>query len=215
MPQPISVDFEHGEHRFAFQIHQRELLFGRAGKGQYYWMDGRQLRRGRGGPNFRPCVDLWWHAVQQHGAEREPDNEVSLVLAECYPLVNTARALQDIYIDAHLHRTADREYVIEDEEGVRRVRSDRTYLLPEKECKRLRGVARSRDVNRIRGELEDLFLGSSEIRVPRTHAVGVPVPLLCSMINGSLGHIGSCGGPATEKRHRYFVEENAKYPSDG
>ena len=65
-------------------------------------MDGRQLRRGRAGPNFRPCVDLWWHTVEQAGEDRVEDNEVNLVLAECYPLINTARALQNIYVDAHL-----------------------------------------------------------------------------------------------------------------
>ena len=159
MPPPISVDFEHGEHQFTFQIHWRNLLFGRAGTGQYFWMDGRQLRRGQGGPNFRPCVDLWWHATEQAGEDRAYDNEVNLVFAECYPLVNTARALQDLYVDAHLHRMADREYVIEEEEGIRRVRSDRMYLLPEEECERLRSVADSRDTNRVRAELEGLFLG--------------------------------------------------------
>ncbi len=41
--------------------------FGAAGQGDYYWMDGRQLRRGQGGLNFRPCVDLWWRTVEQAG----------------------------------------------------------------------------------------------------------------------------------------------------
>ena len=87
------------------------------------------MRQGHGGPKFRPCVDLWWRAVDEAGDTRVPENELNLVLAECYPLINTARAVQNIYVDAHLHPTADREYVIEDEEKVRRTRSYRNFLL--------------------------------------------------------------------------------------
>ena len=144
---------------FPSRCANRQLVLGTAGPAEYFWMDGRQLRQGRGGPNFRACVDLWWNAVEAAGEARLQDNEVSLVLAECYPLINTARAVQDVYVDAHLHRTADREYVIEEEEGVRRARSDRTYVLPEEECERLREVAHTRDTNQVRAELESLFLG--------------------------------------------------------
>jgi len=104
-------------------------------------------------------VDLWWRAVEEAGATAEIDNEVNLVLAECYPLVNTARSVQDVYVDAHLHPSADREYSLIDEGEIRHRYSERTYLLPDDECDRLRDVARSRNVDRIREELEGLFLG--------------------------------------------------------
>ena len=153
------VDVSYEGQVFSFQLCRRQLVLGTAGPAEYFWMDGRQLRQGRGGPNFRPCVDLWWSSAEAAGETRLRENEVSLVLAECYPLVNTARAVQDVYVDAHLHRTADREYVIEEEEGVRQARSDRTYVLPAEEWKRLRNVAHTRDTNQVRSELESLFLG--------------------------------------------------------
>lgn len=159
MPPPFEIDVDHAGRRFVFEVHQRSLLFGSAGEGMYYWMDGRQLRRGRAGPNFRPCVDLWWHAVEEAGAAREAENEVDLVLAECYPLVNTARAVQDIYTDAQLYCIADREYSIVDEDGIRQRRSDRSYLLPDDECQRLNALAQTHDSEGIRRELERLFLG--------------------------------------------------------
>ncbi len=159
MPSIVNVKLTLGDESFNFEIHERELCFGNAGTGKYCWMDGRQLRRGRGGPNFRPCVNLWWHVMGLAGETRNPNNERTLVLAECYPLVNTARSLQDVYLDAHLHRIADREYDINEEDAVRRRRSERTYMLPDEECDRLREIARSHDSQRVRRELEELFLG--------------------------------------------------------
>ncbi|MFV1967238.1 MAG: hypothetical protein ACC628_17555 [Pirellulaceae bacterium] len=160
MPQSLVIKLEYAGRQFDFQVDERDLQFGRAGEGKYYWMDGRPFRhrRGRSGPNFRACVDLWWHAVEEAGAAAEIDNQIQLVHAECYPLVNTAKSVQDIFVDAHLHHTADREYRIDEDDGRKRC-SERTYLLPEDECERLRAVAHSRDLNRIRGELEGLFLG--------------------------------------------------------
>jgi hypothetical protein len=127
-------------------------------------MDGRQLRQGSGGPNFRPCVDLWWHAVAEAGVDREPDEEMTLVLAECYPLISSARSLQDIYVDAHLHPAADREYAYEEQNSVRRRRTERTYLLPEEEAARLRALAQNRKAELVRAELENLFLGTLPAR---------------------------------------------------
>ena len=96
--------------------------------------------------------------MEDAGGADEIENQFHLVLAECYPLVNTAKAVQDIFVDAHLHPAADREYWIE-EDDVRERRSERTYLLPDDECDRLRTVAHSRDLGLIRDELQRLFLG--------------------------------------------------------
>jgi hypothetical protein len=159
MPRPRNITVEHEGRTFEFQVHERDLLFGRAGVARYFWMDGRQLRRGAGGPNFQPSVDLWWHVVTQAGADRDSENEITLVLAECYPLINSAKTLQDIYVDAHLHAKADREYSFDDEDGVRQRRAERTYLLPDEDVERLRQIAHSRNTGLIRSELERLFLG--------------------------------------------------------
>ena len=160
MTQPLDVPVEHAGRSFSFQLHQRELVFGRAGKGQYFWMDGRQLRHGSGGPNFRPCVDFWWHGVAVAGADRELEKECTLVLAECYPQISSARSLQDIYVDAHLHPAADRELFYEELNSVRQRRSERTYSLPEEEVARLRALAQNRSADLVRAELENLLLGS-------------------------------------------------------
>ena len=159
MSRPPEVNVEHAGRSFPFQVHERELNFGQAGMGRYFWMDGRQLRRGSGGPNYRHCVDLWWHVVSQAGKDREPENEMTLVLAECYPLISTAKTLQDVYVDAHLHRAADREYSFVEEDQVRQRRAERTYSLPEEDTARLRVIAHSRNADQIRSELERLFRG--------------------------------------------------------
>ena len=161
MLEPRTITLAVGGRSFDFQLCQRELLFGRAGVGQYFWMDGRKFRHGTGGPNFRPCVDLWWHVNELAGAAGDPTTEMNLVLAECYPLVNTAKAVQDVYIDAHLHPRADREHVYFEADQIRQRRSERTDTLPNEDVERLRSIAHSGDVNQVRLELEGLFRGPS------------------------------------------------------
>jgi hypothetical protein len=159
MAETVTVTLEHGGCSFSFQLCRRELDFGAAGRAPYYWMDGRQFRHQNPGTNFRACVDLWWTAVEEAGAAGSIDNQVNLVLAESYPLVNTARSLQDVYVDAHLHKKADRRATAVEEKGCRPVDSERTYSLPKEEVARLQQLATYRDARRIRAELEELFLG--------------------------------------------------------
>ena len=159
MPKLLEVELDVGEKRFPFQLCHRELLLGPAGPVDYYWMDSRKIRQGRGGPSFRPCVDLWWTAVEMEQATSEFDNELNLVLAESYPLVNTSRAVQDVYVDAHLNKMADRKLDPVGNDSHHRKLSDRMYLLSEEEDRRLRELAASRDSDRIREELEGLFQG--------------------------------------------------------
>lgn len=163
MAETVMVELEHGGRRFAFELCRRELDFGPAGRAPYYWMDSRRFRSKKPGPNFRACVDLWWTAVEGAGATDETDNQVNLVLAECYPLVSTARTLQDIYIDAQLHKKADRQIILGRESG--RIEAERIYYLPEEEVSRHRQLTASHDVPGIRAELEALFLGA----MPPTH----------------------------------------------
>ena len=159
MRQSIAVDLTYEQQLFRFQVHERKLTFGAAGTASYYWMDGRQLRQRQGGPNFRSCVDLWWHAVENAGDTRVVENELSLVLAECYPLVNTAKSLQEVFVDAHFYNSADREYSIQMEAGLQVYRSDRTFMLPDEECARLYELAHSRRTEQVGQELDRLFLG--------------------------------------------------------
>jgi hypothetical protein len=159
MAETTTVEVEHGGQSFSFQLCRRDLDFGTAGPAPYFWMDSRKFRNKKPGTNFRACVDLWWKAVEEYGAANDIDNQVNLVWAECYPLVNTARSLQDVYVDAHLHKMADRQSTGVKAKGSLQVQTERTFSLPEEQITRLRELAADRDTSRIREELEDLFLG--------------------------------------------------------
>lgn len=146
--QEITVPFRDAGRQFDFRICQRELNVGVPGKVLYYWMNSAQLRQGTGGPNFRPSVDLWWHAGEQEGEATDQDSLINRVLAECYPLINTSKGMQDVYVDAHLSRTAGQDYTLL-----------KDGQLPTDECQRLRELANTRDWIKIRSEFERLFLG--------------------------------------------------------
>ncbi len=141
MKLPRTFTFDMEGRTFDFQLHQRKLNFGQAGTGGYYWMDSRQFRRSKGGPNFQACVDLWWHVVERNGNTSDPHTQMALVFAECYPLINASKAMQDIYVDAHLHPKADR------------------ILLPEEDVERIRVIAHSGNPDLARLELDRLFRG--------------------------------------------------------
>lgn len=157
--QEVKVPFQYAGRKFDFRICQRELNVGVPSKVLYYWMHSAQLRQGKGGPNFRPCVDLWWHAVEHAGEATDTDNLVTRVLAECYPLINKQKGMQEVYVDAQLRRSADREYFFSKVNNVRRASSVRTHQLSTDECQRLREIAFTRDLTKIRSEFEQLFLG--------------------------------------------------------
>jgi hypothetical protein len=155
----LTVTLELQGHRFPFALCHRSLELGPAGPVSYYWMDGRGFRRRPPGPNFRSCVDHWWAAMGSCGAAGEIDTLVNRVWAECYPLVATARSLQDVYLDAHLAADLEAESAPIGR-GRRSVRlSGRPSLVSAEEVRRLRGLARARDQALVREELERLFLG--------------------------------------------------------
>jgi hypothetical protein len=138
---------------FAFELCSRPIALGIAGPVAYFWMDSRRLRRGGGGPNFRPCVDLWWAAACAAGDGDSPPNQTALFFAECFPLVNAARTLQDVYLDAHLRPAAGREPA----DGAAAGGPAPAYSLPSDETERLRQLAHRGDTDAIRRELESLF----------------------------------------------------------
>ncbi len=167
--QEVAVSFEYAGRVFDFRICQRYLDVGLPDKVRYYWMDSAQLRQGTGGPNFRPCVDLWWHAGEQAGEATSHHNLAARVFAECYPLINTSKGMQDVYVDAHLSRTVSRDYSSPRGSKVKSLSSERTHQLSTDECQRLRQIASTRDWTKIRSEFDHLFLGDgpSNNEMPR------------------------------------------------
>lgn len=159
MSSSLCVDLEKGAQSFRFRLWHRPVDLGRAGAVDYYWMDSRHFRRRGPGPNYRSCVDSWWADVERARETDLLENQVNRVLAEAFRLVNTARSLQDVYLDAHLHGGADREFPTDPKSG-RPEASRRTYSLPEEETRRLHDLTRRRDGALVRTELENLFLGS-------------------------------------------------------
>jgi hypothetical protein len=158
MTEKLMVDLQKGTQTFRFHLLHRPLVLGTAGAIRYYWMDSRQFRTKNPGPNYRACVDSWWADVELYGETHLPENQFNLVLAQCFPLINTAHSLQDVYRDAHLHPKADRE-IATDTRDDRPPTSLRTYRLPDEEYQRLQALARQRDPASVRAELENLFLG--------------------------------------------------------
>jgi hypothetical protein len=152
-----TIEFE--GRQFSFTLDTRSLLLGPAGWVTYYWINSASLRHRPPGLNFRSCVDLWWAIAEEVGDADDDDAQTARLLAECYPLVNTARSLQDVYLDAQLASNVEREYA-ETRWGDHSTRiARRAFSLPPDEADRLRAVAHARDTARVRAELEGLFLG--------------------------------------------------------
>jgi len=167
MVESLKARIEVSGQPFEFRLCARPLGLGVAGPVTYYWMDSRQFRAGRGGANFRACVDHWWAAMRSGGDDADPYTRDALILAECYPLVNRSRSIQGVYGDAHLHPAADRQGDPAGGAGRRpRSRGGRAYSLPAAESGRLRALAGRRDAEAVRAELEGLFLGPP---VPAEH----------------------------------------------
>jgi hypothetical protein len=143
---------------FAFTLDQRDVELGEVGFVPFYSMFGRQFRRCPPSANFRTCVDHWWTAMALSKGQ-DDYGASNLVLAEFYPHVSTARSLQDIYLDANLHDSADLKRRIVIHGGVRQVETERMYTLPDDECGRLRALAATRDEHAVQQEFEHLFLG--------------------------------------------------------
>jgi hypothetical protein len=153
----FDIDVRAGDSQFRFNICQRTLTLGPAGEVDYFWLDDREFRRRGGGQNLRNCIHLWWAAVCDEAADREPQNETTLVLAETFPIQCTSRAMQSVYRDAHPHPRADRSEV-KNSAGAT-IGFERTWDLPVEEHRQLLDVARSRDTARVTREFEKLFLG--------------------------------------------------------
>lgn len=148
-----------GGRTFEFELCSRSLDFTDVSgpKVTYFWMDGRQLRSG-GGPNYHACVDLWWACMAAEGltveqanhSDDERDqvacNQTNLVLASLYPLVSGTKGTQKVVRDAWPRRrfwdsVADR------------------YSLEPMEARRLRALAKTRDVSAIGREIRQVLVG--------------------------------------------------------
>ena len=160
MTEKIQIELTCNRQSFSFELCHRELDFGDAGRGEYFWMDGRSLRSSDRDNNLRNCIDFWWSRVEEAGEVDCRYNINNLVLAEAYPLVNKSRAMQKVFLDAHLKKDADRKVEDEDDvQGNSMRKIQRTYQLPEKERLRLTELVNGHDVRVIQNELKKLFLG--------------------------------------------------------
>jgi hypothetical protein len=139
MYNTFKVRIEQGGEPFCFQVCSRTLSLGVAGPVRYYWMDSRLLRGGRGDLVLRPCIDHWWAVMRSSRLDHHDFASTNLVMAEIYPLVNTARSLQDVFSDAYLGR------------------SEWIPTLAADETSRLRRLVRARDPVAIERELSRLL----------------------------------------------------------
>jgi hypothetical protein len=128
---------------FPFELCRRKLDMGPAGEITYCWMVSSALRRGEGA-NFRSCIDFWWAAMESEGLTGGDDVITTRVFAESYRRLGGVRGTQEAFLDAHLPAPA---------------LLSREWCLPQEEARHLRAVALSRDVKRIREELESTFVG--------------------------------------------------------
>lgn len=150
-----TIEIPQNGNTFPFELCQRNLSFGEAGPGKYYWMDGRQFRKESGGSNFRSCVDFWWACAEQANESDDFDNQVNLVLAEIYTLINTSRAMQNVFLDAQLWKPKDESLPSNKSQQS----GEKEHSLPAAEISRLRQIVDSRNVIEVQNELEQLFLG--------------------------------------------------------
>ncbi|MEQ8636375.1 hypothetical protein [Gimesia maris] len=156
--QKIEIPNNHGT--FTFELCHRELNFGGARRGEYYWMDGRKFRSGSGGSNFRSCIDFWWACAEEANEADDIYNHENLVLAEIYSLINTSRAMQNVFLDAHLHKSVSQQHKSDSPLPHGSQKSgERDHRLPEEEYLRLRQIIESRNVLEVQNELKQLFLG--------------------------------------------------------
>jgi hypothetical protein len=107
----------------------------------YYWMNTIAFRRGDAGANFRPIVDLWWASMHANGKQPDKHDLANLVFAESFPLVNTSRGRQKVFLDAIVSKN---------------VSSWNSLPLEERES--LRKLVCARDPNAIRAKIKDLFV---------------------------------------------------------
>ena len=137
--QAISIDLG----GFPLRLHRRTLVMGKAGEIEYFWMDSRSFRTGPGNINLRSCINAWWAAMGKFGLQDDPDNQITRAMAELFPLMNTAKATQDVFLDAHLGPTT----------GARDV------SLSADAHRRLRALVNRRDPAAVRARVGQLFVG--------------------------------------------------------
>ena len=137
----------------------------------YYWMDGRQLRRGEC-KNYRACVDYWWACMEAEGltdyvtGQSDDDrqqvaaNQVLLVLAESYMHVCASKGQRSVFFDAiprwsHRRRTQ--------RSGPMGIAAHCTFedmiVLDPEEDQQLRAIAENRNVEAVRAEVRDALVG--------------------------------------------------------
>ncbi|MFM7149715.1 MAG: hypothetical protein ACKO23_07725, partial [Gemmataceae bacterium] len=141
---PISVDGM----SFTFRLCQRPLNLGPGLTIPYYWMDSSQFRltrkqlQNQKPHNLPNCIGHWWRCMQAHGLDKDPDQQLHLLLASIYGLVAGDKGLQHVYRDSYLApgATIPEEYSQTD--------SARNHLGK---------VVRSKNISAVGAELDQLF----------------------------------------------------------
>lgn len=103
--QSLDVPLRRFGQDFSFRLCRRPLHLGAGVTAQYYWMDSsglRSLRNETAAANFRNCIGHWAGAMRAQGVAGELEQQIHYVLAVCYGLVTTSKAMQGIYRDAYL-----------------------------------------------------------------------------------------------------------------
>ena len=143
----------------SFQLHTRMLDLGAAGKARYYWMDTRKFRKSKAANvNFTACLDYWWAGIEAEDALDKDENQINLVLAEIYRVVRGKQTLQNTYLDAFPHSSADREPTNSNDYRDNQHDSRHTYVLPDDEEARIKELVARRLIEPIKAELDRLFL---------------------------------------------------------
>jgi hypothetical protein len=194
----LTATVSKGVQAFEFRLNSRPLALGSTVV-QYYWMDSSLLRQFKSEASFaafRTVVGHWAATMNADGVFGEIDQQVHFVLASCYPLVATAKGMQDVYKDAYL--------------GLGRTKPT-TESLPKETGKAINRVVRSRDVACVRAEL-DCALGRFE-PPPKV------MPLLQEAVRRWVGNgvvaMRSAGADGLEVFHRLVDAWMMRYRKKG
>lgn len=144
-PESFTATVVVGRAEFTFTLYHRPLTLGPSGTVQYYWMDGSQFRNidsDAAAENFRNCVGHWAAAMRAGGWGDDLDQQVHYVTALCYPLIGRSKALQDVYLDAHLDPRRD---------------DQSPESLPDATRLRIRDIVEARDRDAVGRELDQVF----------------------------------------------------------
>jgi len=159
--QLLTVELRRFGRGFAFGLCGRRLQIADDQHIAFYWMDLPSFHMAGGGSNFRPMLDLWWAAMEADGVAGEDRNLRNLVLASAYPVFAGSRGRNDVFRVAFLSRIliGGANYKKDESKPVSDLSLLRDYSLPPDEYARLQNIARRRDMDGVRREINAALVG--------------------------------------------------------